>query len=181
MAMCVEIEAKLKVSSHKRIIEKLRKLSAEFVEEQFHTDCYFDDADATLTKTDQCLRLRFRRAGGTEKAFLTYKGAREKDQFKKRREIDFEIEDGESAIKLLSSLGYKKMLVVRKNRLVWRFGGCEIALDRVALLGNFVEIEGRSDKIIAAAQKKLGLADLQHIPESYATMAAEKLRRKYKR
>jgi predicted adenylyl cyclase CyaB len=185
MAMCVEIEAKLKlarrpggVGSHKQIIERLWKLGAKFVEEQLHRDCYFDDANATLTRTDKCLRLRFRRVGKIEKAFLTYKGAREKNQFKKRQEIDIEIGDGKAVEKLLSELGYKKALVIKKNRRVWQFGGCEIALDSLPLLGRFVEIEGRNDKAIAAVQKKLGLADLQHIRESYATLAAEKLSQK---
>ena len=181
MPMCVEIEAKLKVGSHQKIVKQLKKLGAEFTGEQFHTDCYFDDAKATLTKTDRCLRLRFRRAAGTEKTFLAYKGAREKGQFKKRQEIDIEISDGKSALKLLSAIGYKKALVIKKKRQVWQFGGCEIALDRLPLLGRFVEIEGRSDRTIAAVQKKLGLADLQHIPQSYAALAAEKLRRKNKR
>ncbi len=181
MAMCVEIEAKLKVDSHKQIIERLRKLGAEFAGKQLHTDYYFDDANTTLTKTDRCLRLRFRRAGRTEKAFLAYKGAREKNQFKKRREIDIEISDGKSAVKLFSALGYKKALVIKKRRQVWQFGGCEIALDQLPLLGRFVEIEGRNENTIAAAQKKLGLADLQHIPESYATLAAEKLGKRNKR
>jgi predicted adenylyl cyclase CyaB len=178
MAMCIEIEAKLKVGSHKQIIERLRKLGAEFIEKQLHTDYYFDDANATMTKTDRCLRLRFRRAGKIKKAFLTYKGAREKNQFKKRQEIDVEISDGKAVEKLLSELGYKKALVIKKSRRVWQFGGCEVGLDYLPLLGRFVEIEGRSDKTIAAVQKKLDLADLQHIPQSYATLATEKLRRK---
>lgn len=45
--MCAEIEAKLKVDSHKEIGAKLAELGAEFSEEQFQTDYYFDDADRT--------------------------------------------------------------------------------------------------------------------------------------
>jgi len=178
--MCIEIEAKLRIASHKKVIERLKKLGAKFVESQFHTDYYLDDAKSTLTKTDQCLRLRFRRSGKIEKTFLAYKGAREKGQFKKRQEIDLEISAGKAVEKLLSELGYKKVLVVKKSRQVWLFSGCEIALDRLPLLGKFVEIEGRNEKTIAAVQKKLGLADLQHIPESYATLVADKLHKKSK-
>ena len=43
--MYTEIEAKLKVESHKEVIEKLAELGAEFLAEQLQTDSYFDDAD----------------------------------------------------------------------------------------------------------------------------------------
>jgi adenylate cyclase class 2 len=180
MPMCVEIEAKLKVRSHKKIIGQLSELGAKFLAEQTQKDYYFDNIGRTLTKTDRCLRLREQLINKSKTFSLTYKGAREKGKFKKRQEIETEISDGEAVEKLLSELGYKKVLVVKKSRQVWRFGGCEIALDSLPLLGRFVEIEGRSNRTIAAVQKKLGLAGLQHIPESYAMLAAEKLNRKNK-
>jgi hypothetical protein len=40
-----------------------------------------------------------------------------------------------------------------------------------------VEIEGPDDRSIADIQRSLGLADLPHIPESYAALMIEKLRR----
>jgi adenylate cyclase class IV len=66
-------------------------------------------------------------------------------------------------------------LVVEKKRRVWRLGDCEIALDRLPLLGDFVEIEGPDDEKIADAQRSLGLADLPHIIESYAALVDERL------
>ena len=174
--MCVEIEAKLKVDSLQEIKRKLAKLGAEFLEEQLQTDYYFDDADRTLTKTDRCLRLRRQLTGRDEKMFLTYKGAKEKDNFKRRREIEIEVKDGDSAGKLLSALGYEKVLALEKRRRVWRLGECSVALDKLPLLGDFVEIEGPDGERIADVQRSLGLADLPHIQESYAVLVAEKLR-----
>lgn len=174
--MCAEIEAKLKVESHKEIIEKLVKLGADFLEEQVQTDCYFDDANTTLTETDRCLRLRQLLVGKREKFFLTYKGAKEKDEFKKRREIEVEIGDGDSSTKLLSALGYEKALVFEKKRRIWRLGECKVALDELPLLGCFVEIEGPNDKKITDVQRSLELTDLPHIRESYAFLMAKKLR-----
>lgn len=176
--MCIEIEAKIKVDSLEVIAEKLAELGAEFLSERIQKDYYFDDENETLTGTDKCLRLRRQLAGKDEKIFLTYKGAREKARYKRRQEVDIEVSEADAVKKLLSALGYKKTLVVKKSRQIWRFSGCEIALDHLPLLGKFVEIEGRNEKTIAAVQKKLGLADLQHIRESYATLMAEKLRRK---
>jgi len=174
--MCTEIEAKLKVDSLQKTVEKLDGLGAEFLEEQLQIDNYFEDADTTLIKTDRCLRLRREIIGKSERFFLTYKGAKEKDQFKKRREIEIEVGDGNSAEKLLSVLGYEKALVFEKKRRVYRLDQCEVALDELPLLGTFVEIEGPNDRKIAEVQKNLGLSDLPHIPESYAALMEKKLR-----
>lgn len=173
--MCTEIEAKLKVDSLDVIAKRLVELSAEFLAEQLQTDYYFDDANKTLTATDRCLRLRRSLIGQTEKIFLTYKGAKEKDEFKKRQEIEIEVADLDSAAKLLSALGYEKVLVIEKKRRTWQLGGCEVALDKLPLLGFFLEIEGPDGEKIADVKKKLGLENLPNISESYATLMEEKL------
>lgn len=171
--MFTEIEAKLKVESLPEIENKLRKLDAEFIAEQLQTDIHFDDLDATLTHSDCCLRLRRQIIGGNTRCFLTYKGAKQESNFKKRQEIEVEINDAESIEKLLSALGYEPKLSVEKKRRLWRLKECEVALDRLKLLGDFVEIEGPDDEKITAVQKSLGLENLPHIPKSYATMIME--------
>jgi adenylate cyclase class 2 len=176
--MCTEIEAKLKVDSLLEIEQKLAELGAEFLAEQLQTDYHFDDASATLTKTDRCLRLRRQMVDESEGCFLTYKGAKEKSNFKKRQEIEIEIKDADSAQKLLSALGYKEVLIVEKKRRLWLLGGCEVALDELPLLGDFVEIEGPDDEMIADVQKSLGLTKQPHIAKSYAVLMKEELHRR---
>jgi predicted adenylyl cyclase CyaB len=176
--MATEIEAKLKVDSLTEIEHKLAELGAEFLAEQLQTDDHFDDADATFTKTDRCLRLRRQQVGGGEEFLLTYKGAKEKSNFKKRQEIEIEIEDVGSTEKLLLALGYEKVSVIEKKRRLWRLGGCEVALDSLPLLGDFVEIERPDDERIAAVQKSLELANLPHIAKSYARLMKEERRRR---
>ncbi len=172
--MCTEIEAKLKVDSLQEIERKLAEVGAEFLEEQLQTDYYFDDANSELTKTDRCLRLRRQMVGRTERFFLTYKGPKEKDEFKKRQEIEIEVGDGDSVEKLLSALAYEKVLVFEKRRRIWQLCECKVALDELPLLGNFVEIEGPDSKKIADVQRNLGLENLPHITESYASLVAKK-------
>ncbi|MHC4460993.1 MAG: class IV adenylate cyclase [Planctomycetota bacterium] len=174
--MCIEIEAKLKVDSHKEIERKLAELGAEFLAEQLQTDYYFDDVNATFARGDRCLRLRRQMIGKSEKYFLTYKGAREKNEFKKRQEIEIEVGGGDPAEKLLSALGYEKALVFEKKRRIWRLGECVVALDELPLLGGFVEVEGPDEERIADAQRNLGLANVPHIGESYAYLMDEKLK-----
>lgn len=173
--MGTEIEAKLKVSSLQQIKQRLERLDARFLEEQLQTDYHFDDANRTLQKTDRCLRIRRQLSNQTERFFLTYKGAREKSRLKKRQEIEIKIEDADSTEKLLSALGYKKVLTIEKKRRIWQIGECEVALDELPLLGEFVEIEGPDEEKIADIQKSLQLSDLPHIPQSYASLMKEKL------
>ena len=169
-----EIEAKLKVDSFVLVEEKLAQLGAEFLGQLSQRDDYFDNAGSEMVKADKALRVRREKAGQSEKVFLTYKGAREKGQFKTRREIEVEVGDADLTMQLLSELGYETAIVVEKKRQAWKLADCEIALDELDRLGCFVEIEGPSEQKIADVQKDLGLADLQHIRESYASLIAKK-------
>ncbi len=173
--MSIEIEAKLKVDSLELIEQKLKSLGAEFVAEQFQSDEHFDDACSSLKNSDRCLRLRRQQAGGKTKYILTYKGAKEKSNFKKRQEIEIEITNAEALEQLLSVLGYERKLCVEKKRRLWRLGGCEVALDELPVIGSFVEIEGPDDKEIADVQNKLGLSDIPHTAESYASLLVRML------
>jgi len=174
--MHTEIEAKLKVDSLQEVERKLAEAGAEFFEEQLQTDTYFDDVDGSLKSSDQALRLRRQKTGQKEKSFLTYKGPKEKSDFKKRREIEVEVGDGDSVEELFSALGYEKALVFEKRRKIWKLDDCVVFLDELPLLGSFVEIEGPDGDRIADVQKDLGLSDLPHIIESYALLMEEKLR-----
>ena len=175
--MSFEIEAKLKVRSLPEIERRLGELGADFLAEQQQTDYHLDDANATLTTSDRCLRLRRQIVDGNESFFLTYKGAKEKSNLKKRQEVEIKVADVDAAEKLLSALGYEKVLVVEKERRLWQLGGCEVALDRLPLLGDFVEVEGPDEEKIAAVQNRLGLTDLPHITESYASQVAKRAER----
>ncbi len=174
--MSVEIEAKLKVDSLEEIERGLVERGAEFLAQQLQTDYYFDDTDRTLTKGDRCLRLRREQVDNGERFFLTYKGAKEKSNLKKRQEIDIELKGADSTEELLSALGYKKAMVFEKRRRLWQVGQCLVALDELPLLGGFVEIEGPSEEKISDVQGDLGLANLPHITQSYALLIEEKLR-----
>jgi len=176
--MHTEIEAKLKVESLQEVEIRLAELKAEFLEEQSQIDYYFDDAHGGLTKADRCLRLRRQLTKEQETIFLTYKGPKEKDQLKKRQEIEIEVGDVDSTRKLLSALGYDQALVVEKKRRIYRLGGCVVALDELPLLGSFVEIEGSDNEKIVSVQRDLGLIDSPHIPESYASLMEQKLRQR---
>jgi len=172
--MYTEIEAKLKVDSLSEIEGRLKKLGAEFVEEQFQKDILFDDANQTMIKADSCLRLRIQATREQRRYILAYKGPKQDSNYKKRREIEVQVDNVDATQMLLSSLGYERKIVVEKKRYLWRYNRCEVALDDLKLLGNFVEIEGPDEKTINHVQGSLGLEHLDNIPESYPTLIMNK-------
>jgi adenylate cyclase class 2 len=173
--MHIEIEAKLKVESLEDVRCKLVELGAEYLTEQLQRDYYFDDKHRSLTETDRCLRLRRQSSAGSEKFFLTYKGAKESDNFKKRQEIETEVDNAVVTERLLIELGYEKTLTFDKKRRLWRLEKCNVALDQLPLLGCFVEIEGPDAERIVDVQQSLELAHLPHIRQSYALLMEQKL------
>jgi len=172
--MAAEIEAKLKVDSLSDIEKRLSELGAESVGCRHQKDYYFDDSTGTFLKFDRCLRLRWQSADENEKIFLTYKGPKEKANLKERQEIEIELKNINSAEDLLGAIGFERGLVIEKKRSLWHLDRCTIALDQLPELGCFVEIEGPDEEIITNVQKKIGLAALSHITESYASLAAKK-------
>ena len=174
--MGTEIEAKLRVESLSEIELRLQAGHARFVAEQSQTDVYYDDPLRVLARGDRCLRVRHQWTADLQEVVLTYKGPKQADDFKKRQEIEIPIGDGDALDQMLTALGYRKAAVVEKRRRLWETGECLVALDDVAGLGTFVEIEGPDDRAIVAVQQMLGLAGLSHIPRSYASMVAAKRR-----
>jgi len=173
--MAFEIETKLKVDLFDEIESRLRELGANFVDEKMQTDYYLDKDDRALTKSDSCLRLRVVRIDDDIFADITYKGAKQKSDVKKRQEIVLEVSDAETALAIFAAIGYEKQLVIEKKRRCYDFAGCEVLLDELALLGNFVEIEGPDEKMIASVQCQLDLSGLKHIEQSYAELMESKL------
>ncbi len=168
--MYLEIEAKLRVPSFECVEERLRSQGASFVSETVQTDSYFDTPDAELTRTDQCLRLRVETTGAGERLVLTYKGPKQVDDFKKRREVNLDVADAQAAEALLEALGYRRALAFNKRRREWTLKECLIALDTLPLIGTFVEIEGPDSRVIQSVQKALALTDASHVADSYASL-----------
>lgn len=167
--MYLEIEAKLKVDSFDRVEERLTEQGASFVSEMVQTDYYFDTSDGTLTQTDQCLRLRVEATQGDERLVVTYKGPKQVDDFKKRKEVNLDVTDAAAFEVLLEGLGYQRALAFDKRRREWKLNDCLIALDTLPLIGTFVEIEGPNSQVISEVQTMLELTDAPHVMDSYAT------------
>lgn len=132
----MEVEAKFRLKEG--VLEKIEKI-ASFVEEKEEFDLYFTHPCRDFAKTDEALRLRVEK-----KVKMTYKGPRIDGETKTREEINVQIDDFESAVRLLEALGFKKFRSVKKTRRIFRIDDAVICVDRVEGLGDFIEIEVKS-------------------------------------
>jgi adenylate cyclase class 2 len=172
-----EIEAKLKVDSLDTVERRLSACGATFLGATMQTDAYFDTVARDFTRGDKCLRLRREKVGQRERLILAYKGPKQADDYKRRVEVELEVSDGDAAESLLVALGYDKALAFNKRRRLWRLRDCEVALDELPLLGTFVEIEGPDSRAILQVQEMLGLSQVPHTMESYASLIERELAR----
>lgn len=180
--MPIETEIKIPVDDLARIESRLRELGAELLGEFLQGDVFMDSRDHRLLEKDQGLRLRtlerIDHHDQDRQYVLTYKGARQKSSVKQREEIEVQVADPQATIDLLDRLGYSLMLYMQKRRRRYRLDGCNVELDTLPLLGNFVEIEGRREEAIHRVVKKLGLDSSQGITHSYACLLMAEARKR---
>jgi len=186
----LEVEMKFPVADFAALRGRLRQRGARPAGKRplHEEDHYFNAPDRDFAQTDEALRLR--RIGSANR--VTYKGPKCDAQTKTRTEIEVGLEDGDQAAedycRLLRSLGYRDVAVVRKKRTILRLkeGGfpVEVCLDEVRDVGRFVELE-----IVAPASKldsarnvvlrlagELGLSGSER--RSYLQLLLEKLAKK---
>ncbi len=166
----LEVELKFPSADPLTVPAALQSLGLAMGEEQEQVDRYFNHPARDFAATDEALRLR----SVGEANYITYKGPRLDVAAKTRREIELPLASGPQTAaawcELLAALGFRHVADVRKvrrkGRLGWRGFEIEIALDRVAELGTFVELEtmaevGSLDQAQAAVcslAERLGLA-----------------------
>jgi len=175
--MGLEIEAKLKIDSPGEVRRVLDCLDGELVGTVIQTDHYFDDEAGTLKASDRALRIRLESGeDGKAATIVTFKGAKKGGSFKVRRELESRVESCESLSAIFSALGFSERFVIQKSRQLWRFEDCHVCIDRLPLLGWFVEIEGESEEKVASVQQQLALGGLSHIRESYLCLLEERMK-----
>lgn len=180
--MPIETECKIRVDDFATIEARLQGLGAEPHGEFVQDDVFFDTQDHRLLQADQGLRLRsLWRHGGTEGAHeyvLTYKGARQPGQLKRREEIEVVVAGLEAMVEMMARLGFAVMLQLQKRRRHYRLQDCWVELDTVPLLGRFVEIEGPGQEEIARVAGELGLDLSRSLTDSYAALLMGEARRR---
>ena len=148
-----EVEQKFRVGDFGEIEERLEKLGATIKGPIVQVDSYFAHPARDFAETDEAFRIR--QVG--ELNYVTYKGPKIDATTKTRREIELPLVSGETHAdefrQLLAALSFAPVAAVRKTRrnatLPWKGWKFEVALDEVAGLGKFVELE------VAAGESEL--------------------------
>ncbi|KYC45078.1 MAG: CYTH domain protein [Candidatus Methanofastidiosum methylothiophilum] len=159
----LELEMKAKINKYTRgRIEQILRM-AELLEEKTEEDIYFSSPIRDFKETDEALRIRY----SGDKAILTYKGPK-LDKISKSRE-EYEAFVSGDIEQILEKLGYKKVLNVRKNRKIYLYKEFKISIDDVEDLGEYLEIELKSDNI----------KDVERIENLFDDLFLESERRSY--
>ena len=136
------------------------------------SDRIFDRGVTDLKTADQLLRLR--RAGS--RSTVTYKGPANRERYKSREEIEFDVSDPDNFELVLDRLGYTLRFRYEKVRTKFAAQLPEpgiITIDETPI-GVFLELEGEAAWIDQTASR-LGLQPSEYCTSSYAALYREYL------
>ena len=178
-----EVELKFPIADPRVFISRVIALGADPPETIEQCDRYFNHPARDFGTSNEAFRVRT----SGDRHFVTYKGPLLDSRTKTRREIEIPLEGidaGEQFGEMLQLLGFRPVRSVQKRRtkypLRWQGREFEVAVDEVAELGTFVEIETLADEASrrAALDAILALVDQFQLPaaerRSYLTMLLEK-------
>ncbi len=174
----IELEAKFRVEDHAAVLLQLERGGGAFVGRYIEHNVIFDRPDGSLVADGCGLRVRGMETldGAVAPATITFKGPAQPSAFKRRTEIETSVGDFDRACALLEAVGFEVRLSYRKRRERWVMEGCHVELDRVPMIGDFVEIEGLDEPKIGSVRKRLGLGGAEHVRSSYVRMLADACR-----
>ncbi len=144
----LEVEQKYRIKDPAAFRRKIRSLRARLVSSGHEKNEIFG-----LQRLGVPGILRLRLTG--KKAKLTFKGPRMAGRFKKRVEVETDVDPRNMAV-IFKMLGWKPACHYEKRREEYRSGKALITLDYLKGRGWFAEIEA-STREIHALEKKLGL------------------------
>ena len=134
-----EVEIKARLRDKEKIIEKLKTLGCTFEPAITQSDVVYAKNLGTVeifNANDVFLRIRVK---GNGKILFTIKqrGVNDLDAL----EHEVEVSSKEEMKKAILLMGYKEAVRVSKTRVVTHYDGCEICIDDVEDLGQFIEME----------------------------------------
>jgi len=169
----IERELKIPVTGLDGVRERLADAGAtRLTPPEREVNLLFDTGDGRLAAAGEVLRVRQR----GQATILTFKGpASYRGPVKERREIELEVGSRERLVELFGALGYELRMRYDKDRESWTLDGIKVELDRTPM-GDFVELEGRSEALEAAA-RRIGLDPEAAVAGSYVGLWSEHRRR----
>lgn len=158
-----EIEVKFKIDKSGFVRKKLKEEGAKFLGRALERTIRFDTEKKKLERKGQFLRTR---TGFKNVITFKRKIDRKDKKFKIREEIELEISEPKRMELILENLGFIKKQKMEKYREKWRLRDVEIMIDKLPMMGKFVEIEG-DEKSIKNVAKILDLNFKERITDTY--------------
>ena len=141
----IELKARLDPDQALDLEARLPALGLVFDHWSRESDDYFQAPDRDFLRSDEALRLRTLENEGGSQAFLTYKGPKLDPLSNTRQEIETAIGHAPDLEAILTALGYRSILTVKKSRKLFKgreaLDGVSLCLDQVEGLGSFLELE----------------------------------------
>ncbi len=143
----IETEVKFFITDPMKLREKLISLRALSGGNIFETNIIFEDKDKNLIKNKSLLRLR-----KDSKTTLTFKSqpSDADSRFKMLMELEVEVSDFSTAIRIFEFLGFTKERIYEKWRETLVLGSTYFCIDKIPY-GDFLEIEGNKEEIMEYA------------------------------
>lgn len=163
-----EVEVKVR-AAHETVRDALQERDARRVEIVEQSDVYYDAPHRDFAETDEALRIRQEIAPAGVETVLTYKGPLVEEDSKTREEIETPLVSRDDFEGILDALGFEPAATVEKERERWHLDGFVVSLDRVADLGQFVEVEAEADEDAIVSTREGAYAVLRSLgldPES---------------
>jgi adenylate cyclase class 2 len=175
-----EVEVKVP-ADNAAVRSRLEANGAEYLGAVSQTDTYYDAPDRDFASTDEALRIRREVPDeGAPGARLTYKGPLVDPASKTREEAETTLTDADEMAAILAELGYEPAATVEKERERYTLAGFDVTLDRVAGLGEYVEVETETETAVDDAReaafdvlRDLGLDPADQVRTSYLGLSLE--------
>ena len=177
----IEVELKIIVKNITRLEEQLLQNGFTKGNSLKESDYYLDDESGSIRNNDQALRIRCSQDlnSGVVTNTITYKGPKLDTISMTRKELEIHTDNLETGLEIFSSLGYKKIYPVKKQRKYFNKDRITVCIDQVEHLGNFFEleiiVENELEKNAALEQlfallEELGYQNTDIITKSYLSM-----------
>ncbi|NMC35535.1 class IV adenylate cyclase [Candidatus Beckwithbacteria bacterium] len=170
----IEIEIKLPLKNPEEVIAFLQKKAKLLAKNTHQKDIYYTPKHRDFLATKypyEWLRLRHSSKGNC----ITYK-----HYYPENTKVTDYCDEFESSLdnisvleKILTSLDFKTLAVVDKNRSTWDYKQVEVAIDEVKDLGSFIELEAKRQFPTPQAAKEYLYEILE---ELHAQVGKEELR-----
>ncbi len=149
--MEIEYEAKFLDIDKDEMRQRLKAVGAKLIRPEFLQKRIPFDLPKEKKSKDVWLRVR----DEGDKITLSLKAVTG-DNIEDQKEICLEISDFSDAVKMLESIGCEAKSYQETKRELWKLDDVEITIDEWPFLKPFVEVEGKSEKVVKSVSEKIG-------------------------